>query len=116
MDLLVVLGTSAAFGFSLYHHSLYGDNAGSNGKGYLYFEGATLNQDFSKSLTMVAVRDQNETCYAIPCPHIQKMLSKNGAKLQRRTESNAQKESAAGFCLRTDPGGCTVICGFRFHG
>lgn len=42
MDLLVSLGTSAAFGLSLYHLFLYGEHAGHGGKGHLYFEGAAV--------------------------------------------------------------------------
>jgi Cu+-exporting ATPase len=42
MDLLVSLGTTAAFGLSLYHLFLYGEHAGHNGNGHLYFEGAAV--------------------------------------------------------------------------
>jgi Cu+-exporting ATPase len=42
MDLLVALGTSAAFGLSLYHLWLYGEHAGHGGQGHLYFESASV--------------------------------------------------------------------------
>lgn len=42
MDLLVAIGTSAAFGLSLYHLFLYGEHAGHGGKGHLYFESAAV--------------------------------------------------------------------------
>jgi Cu+-exporting ATPase len=42
MDLLVSLGTTAAFGLSLYHLFLYGEHAGHNGLGPLYFESAAV--------------------------------------------------------------------------
>lgn len=38
MDLLVSLGTTAAFGLSLYHLFIYGEHAGHEGVGPLYFE------------------------------------------------------------------------------
>ncbi|MFW7377390.1 MAG: heavy metal translocating P-type ATPase [Oligoflexus sp.] len=42
MDLLVALGTSAAFGLSLYHLLLHGEHAGHGGQGHLYFESAAV--------------------------------------------------------------------------
>lgn len=42
MDLLVALGTSAAFGLSLYHIYLYGEHAGHSGFGPLYFESSAV--------------------------------------------------------------------------
>ncbi|QDK44677.1 copper-transporting ATPase [Bdellovibrio sp. ZAP7] len=42
MDLLVALGTSAAFGLSLYNMYVYGNHAGHAGVGHLYFEGASI--------------------------------------------------------------------------
>lgn len=42
MDLLVALGTTAAFGLSLYHLWLYGEHAGHGGQGHLYFESAAV--------------------------------------------------------------------------
>lgn len=42
MDLLVVLGTTAAFGLSLYNLYIYGEHAGREGVGHLYFEGASI--------------------------------------------------------------------------
>lgn len=42
MDLLVALGTSAAFGLSLYHIYLYGELAGHTSFGPLYFESSAV--------------------------------------------------------------------------
>ncbi len=42
MDLLVVLGTTAAFGLSLYNLYVYGEHAGREGIGHLYFESASV--------------------------------------------------------------------------
>lgn len=42
MDLLVSLGTTAAFGLSLYHLFLYGEHAGHDGLGPLYFESSAV--------------------------------------------------------------------------
>jgi Cu+-exporting ATPase len=42
MDLLVSLGTTAAFGLSLYHIALYGEHAGHEGIGALYFESSAV--------------------------------------------------------------------------
>lgn len=42
MDLLVSLGTTAAFGLSLYHLFLYGEHAGHGDIGPLYFESAAV--------------------------------------------------------------------------
>ncbi|MEA9358487.1 heavy metal translocating P-type ATPase [Bacteriovorax sp. PP10] len=42
MDLLVSLGTSAAYGLSLYHLFLYGEHAGHEGLGPLYFESSAV--------------------------------------------------------------------------
>ena len=42
MDLLVSLGTTAAYGLSLYHLFLYGEHAGHDGLGPLYFESAAV--------------------------------------------------------------------------
>ncbi len=42
MDLLVSLGTSAAFGLSVYHLVRYGSHAGHGGQGHLYFESAAV--------------------------------------------------------------------------
>ena len=42
MDLLVSLGTTAAFGLSLYHLFLYGEHAGHGDTGPLYFESAAV--------------------------------------------------------------------------
>lgn len=42
MDLLVALGTSAAFGLSLFHLIRFGAHAGHDGQGHLYFESAAV--------------------------------------------------------------------------
>lgn len=42
MDLLVSLGTTAAFGLSLYHLFIYGEHAGHDGIGPLYFESSAV--------------------------------------------------------------------------
>lgn len=42
MDLLVSLGTTAAFGLSLYHLSIYGEHAGHESVGPLYFESSAV--------------------------------------------------------------------------
>ena len=42
MDLLVSLGTTAAFGLSLYHLIIYGEHAGHEGVGPLYFESSAV--------------------------------------------------------------------------
>ncbi|MDX9730936.1 MAG: copper-translocating P-type ATPase, partial [Bdellovibrionales bacterium] len=42
MDLLVALGTTAAFGLSLYHLLKYGEHAGHGEQGGLYFESAAV--------------------------------------------------------------------------
>jgi len=42
MDLLVSIGTTAAFGLSLYNLYLYGEHAGHAGQGHLYFEGSAV--------------------------------------------------------------------------
>ena len=42
MDLLVSLGTSAAFGLSLYHLIFFGEHAGHNGVAPLYFESSAV--------------------------------------------------------------------------
>lgn len=42
MDLLVSLGTTAAFALSLYHLWVFGSHAGHDGMGHLYFESAAV--------------------------------------------------------------------------
>lgn len=42
MDLLVSLGTSAAFGLSVYHLIVFGEHAGHAGRGALYFESSAM--------------------------------------------------------------------------
>lgn len=42
MDLLVALGTSAAFGLSLYHLLIFGPHTGHDGEGALYFESSAV--------------------------------------------------------------------------
>lgn len=42
MDLLVSLGTTAAFALSLYHLWVFGSHAGHDGNGHLYFESAAV--------------------------------------------------------------------------
>lgn len=42
MDLLVAIGTSAAFALSFYHIWIFGDHAGHEGAGHLYFESSAV--------------------------------------------------------------------------
>lgn len=87
MDLLVSLGTTAAFGLSLYHLFLYGEHAGHEGLGPLYFESAAVVITLVLLGKYLEARAKQQTSAAIKAlqslrPDIARVKKGNGSEVE----------------------------------
>lgn len=94
MDLLVALGTTAAFGLSLYHLWLYGGHSGHSGEGHLYFESAAVIITLVLFGKYLETRAKQQTSAAIKALHA---LKPDKARVRRN--GNEQEVSLSEISL-----------------